>query len=94
MAQRAKFSRAVRKKIMLRDQGGCVLCGRPSNIIHHIKFRSQGGRGVESNGVVLCANCHNKVHQNNSLAERLRKYAESVYGADYYKDRIDMNECI
>ncbi|MFX3617952.1 MAG: HNH endonuclease [Sporolactobacillus sp.] len=87
--QRARFSRQVREKILLRDQGCCYFCGRPSNIIHHIKFRSQGGRGVETNGVVLFPLCHLKVHRNAKKARELQRMAEDKAGPDYFKDRYD-----
>lgn len=88
--QRNNFSREVRKQIYERDEGKCQECGGIGTEIHHVKFRSQGGRGVFSNGVLLCANCHRKVHQLRELAEKWRNIMEERYGPNYYKDSWDM----
>ena len=45
-----------------RDGGQCVVCGMPDVEVHHIKFRSQGGKHDPENLVCLCADCHRAVH--------------------------------
>jgi predicted HNH restriction endonuclease len=45
-----------------RDGGQCVVCGMPDVEVHHIKFRSQGGKHDPENLVCLCADCHGAVH--------------------------------
>lgn len=45
-----------------RDGGRCVVCGFPHVQVHHIVFRSQGGRHDPENLVCLCAECHGLVH--------------------------------
>lgn len=44
------------------DIGLCELCGKPANNAHHRKNRSQGGRDVLSNLLLLCGSgttgCH------------------------------------
>ena len=46
----------------------CQLCGNPQDLhAHHIVFRSQGGGDGEDNLIVLCARCHQLVHD-----ERIR----------------------
>ena len=57
------------------DKGNCVA--------HHIKKRSEGGKNILSNGIVLCPNCHSLKHKNytkrfsskykDELVEELRK---------------------
>ena len=87
--QRNNFSQKVRQQIYERDNGLCQQCGSLGTEIHHVKFRSQGGRGVYSNGVLLCHSCHRKVHDNRELALQWQKHFESMYGKDYYKDEWD-----
>lgn len=88
--QRNNFSREVRKQIYERDNGLCQECGRQGTEIHHCVFRSSGGRGVFSNGVLLCSDCHRKVHQSRSLADKWRKIMEERYGPNFYKDEWDL----
>lgn len=89
-SKRNAFSHKVKQQIYERDNGQCQQCGAPGTQIHHVKFRSQGGRGVYSNGVLLCHSCHRKVHDNRELALQWQKHFESMYGNDYYKDEFDL----
>lgn len=67
-----------------RDKGCCVLCGRQGNDFHHVIFRSQGGKDVPENLVVLCRNCHDKAHGIGKNADQkkvrteLQKYLKEV----------------
>ena len=48
-----------------RDGGKCFICGKyieRGTPPHHIKYRSQGGEDVMENLVMLCNECHRKVH--------------------------------
>ena len=40
----------------------CESCGTTAVDIHHILFKSQGGKDVIENLVSLCRDCHNKCH--------------------------------
>lgn len=53
---------SLRKQVQERD-GRCRGCGagNPSEV-HHIKFRSQGGRDELRNLVWLCGGCHRAAH--------------------------------
>ena len=50
---------SVRKKVLLRDKGFCVVCGQPGIPNSHYIKRSQGGLGIVQNVVCMCINCHN-----------------------------------
>ena len=50
----------VKKAVYERDNGLCVVCGRPGNPEAHYVPRSRGGLGVEQNVVTLCRECHDK----------------------------------
>lgn len=49
----------TRKKVRERDKV-CVLCGNGGAQIHHVVFRSQGGKDSMTNLVLLCAGCHHE----------------------------------
>lgn len=91
---RGKFTKDTREKIIERFNGQCAECGAKGIHIHHIKFKSEGGRGVETNGVLVCNQCHRKIHDNRELAEKWMKWAEVQHGKDYYKDIWDKYEDI
>ena len=57
------FTPAQRLAIGERD-GGCAMCGAPPSwcATHHIDWWVRGGRTDISNGVLLCTNCHHRVH--------------------------------
>ena len=40
----------------------CELCGATVTDIHHIKYKSRGGKDDIENLMGLCRNCHNKAH--------------------------------
>lgn len=41
---------------------GCQICNSTSTDIHHIIYRSQGGKDEPKNLIALCRDCHNKAH--------------------------------
>lgn len=88
---RNNFSEAVRKQIYERDEGTCQQCKyRRGEEVHHVRFKSQGGRGVVTNGVLLCHHCHTICHRTYAMAEFWQKEFISRYGPDYYKDQWDL----
>lgn len=55
----------VRQAVLDRDNAQCQLCGDGrENVLqlHHLTYRSQGGRHLEENLVTLCFRCHEDVH--------------------------------
>lgn len=87
--KRNNFSKKVRDEILERDDYKCQQCGDVGTEIHHVKYRSRGGRGVATNGVLLCAPCHSMVHQSADLTNDWIRHFESMYGKDFYKDEWD-----
>jgi 5-methylcytosine-specific restriction endonuclease McrA len=59
----AKQERECRRAVKARDKGLCRACKKHGAIhMHHIQFRSQGGKYQTCNIVSLCTDCHKLVH--------------------------------
>lgn len=52
----------IRKKIVDRYNGKCVICGAEYKALHHIVPQSEGGSNYEGNLIPLCSDCHYKAH--------------------------------
>jgi len=53
----------------------CTICSAPWMEIHHIKELSEGGKTEFDNLIVLCPNCHTRVHREQiPTKEELRNY--------------------
>lgn len=52
----------VRTQVVERDRLRCRGCGKPGEEVHHIIFRSHGGKDEPNNLVTICRNCHNQAH--------------------------------
>lgn len=59
----------ARADIIARDAHVCRLCGVYAEVIHvhHLIYRSQGGKNVRENLVSLDWRCHDRVHSNKPL---------------------------
>lgn len=82
----------VKDKVWERDGGKCVVCGYyPANPSCHIIARSHQGRGIETNIVSLCNDCH-RLYDNSSREVHDRidaivvKYMKSIYGEEWSKE--------
>ena len=72
-ARKAEYPAKVRKKIHSRDHESCFFCSREYHMeyacgglqVMHIVPRSQGGLGVEQNGVLGCAGHHDLMDNGN-----------------------------
>jgi HNH endonuclease len=58
----AQTMKAVRAAVWRRDAGRCRACARRARQLHHVQYRSQGGRWTTTNCVLLCRACHQEVH--------------------------------
>jgi hypothetical protein len=87
---RGKFSKMVRDEIKKHFDDTCQECGGKGLHIHHVCFRSQSGRGVFSNGLLLCNNCHKRIHLDNDRALYWREVFKKQYGPLYYMDKEDL----
>ena len=88
--QRGQFDQKTRDAIVNRDEGLCRVCKKPGEQIHHCRFKSQGGRGVYTNGLLVCQSCHSDIHMDNNKARFWQRVFEKYYGPDYFRDRWDL----
>jgi len=47
----------------------CEGCGKPSNSVHHLIYRSKSGPDKVENLCALCYGCHHRVHNNSGGRE-------------------------
>ena len=92
-SERGKFSEKVRNQIKEHFKHKCQECGCKGIHIHHVKPKGSGvGRGIFSNGLLLCVLCHNAIH--NEPSQIRLKYWQKIYkirhGINYFKDREDL----
>lgn len=81
--------RATRK----RDNNACIFCGNPRTEVHHIIYRSHGGKTDKRNMVCLCKHHHEIVHSDERkwreyLLDRMRGH----YGMINKKDLVHRNK--
>jgi len=62
--------------------GKCVVCGEQDAAklhVHHITFKSGGGKTEKENLIVLCNECHEKLHNGNkAIFEKVNKFREEL----------------
>ena len=92
LVERGRFSQTDIRLIAERDEGLCILCHRQGHHIHHVMPKSRQGRGVFTNGALLCHECHTEVHKNNDLLYDLIDRFADWYGEDFYKDKHDVKK--
>jgi len=62
--KKEKFSKELYLEVIERDKC-CIMCGSYNWLqVHHVKYRSQGGKHELDNLVLLCKEHHDLVHSN------------------------------
>ena len=89
-ANRNNFTKSVRNQVYKRDNGICQMCKGKGTEIHHVMFKSRGGRGVFTNGLTLCQPCHRKVHNSGDLTDYWIDVFVDRYGPNFYKDKWEL----
>jgi 5-methylcytosine-specific restriction enzyme A len=59
-----------RRKVMIRDQRRCVLCGRPATVVDHLLPEAWGGTETMANLRAMCGRCHLAKSQDESRLGR------------------------
>jgi len=79
---KADFHPSVRHEIARRSKGRCEAgtpdCVGRATMIHHIRRRSQGGKGTVANGLHVCAPCHTFIHDHPWLSAEAGWLARGV----------------
>lgn len=65
-----------------KQEGQCLLCGKPIEQYHHVAYKSEKGSNTVKNYAGLCCECHKKVH-NDPEAEALLKEKVSGQTSQY-----------
>jgi 5-methylcytosine-specific restriction endonuclease McrA len=76
------ITKEVKERVLGRDGGLCVYCGKPGNPEAHYVPRSQGGLGIEQNILTLCRDCHREFDQSidrPEMAAYFERYLRSKY---------------
>ena len=76
---KAANMRRVRVAVLARDKGRCRCCGAKGTDLHHVLYRSRGGKDTADNLVTVCRQCHEAIHG----------HALKVYGDDAATVRFD-----
>jgi 5-methylcytosine-specific restriction endonuclease McrA len=63
---------SLREEVMNADGNRCRRCGANSNLhVHHIVYRSGGGKHERQNLITLCLECHAQVHSDKGKYQEL-----------------------
>ncbi len=76
------ISKTNREEIKKLFKGKCGLCGKANGVhIHHITYKSEDKSKIDDieNLILLCLECHQKVHSNKKYWQpRLKKIREKI----------------
>lgn len=97
--EEALINLVTRGEIIERDDHVCRMCGQWVEYphVHHIIYRSQGGKDTESNLVSLDFKCHERVHSNKNLWLPILQQVVLTPGVNgvqllrWYRDRLSKN---
>lgn len=88
--KRGQFSKETAQAIIERDEGLCRVCKKEGTQIHHVMPKGSGkGRGVFTNGMLVCQPCHTEIHQDGNKLQFWKDAFSQMYGNDFYKDDWD-----
>lgn len=85
-AKATQIPAKVKKIVYERDNGACIVCGRPGAPEAHYIPRSKGGLGIEENIVTLCRECHRKFDQGDAEEMHYTGAIIATYLAEHYPD--------
>lgn len=92
-ADRTKFSKMVRDAVKEHFNHTCQMCGGKGIHCHHVQPKGSGvGRGVFTNALLLCNNCHKQVHADDALLRHWKEVFRKKYGPLYFMDAEDLRQ--
>ncbi|WP_077325735.1 HNH endonuclease [Virgibacillus siamensis] len=72
--------------------GGSCFCQNPFVEMHHVYFRSKGGRGTWRNLHPLCPTHHRNAHEDDGFRRHLEVMHKRKFGNHYWMDEHDLYE--
>jgi HNH endonuclease len=87
---RGTISKKEYEKVIEAFGSVCVFCRSPYIELHHIKFRSQQGRGNFRNLIPLCKEHHTQAHTERTFADQLKGERIQTFGEWYWADKYDL----
>ena len=73
--------------------GSTCFCGSSQGLeMHHVVYRSQGGRGGWRNLILLCDSHHEKAHQDYEFRKHLEIIRKREVGNHFWCDKWDLWE--
>lgn len=68
----------------------CNHCNATPIEMHHVVYRSQGGRGGYRNLMPLCKSHHDMAHSSKEFADHLREERAEAFGEAFFTDEHDL----
>lgn len=68
----------------------CSICNSKPIELHHIRYRSAGGRGGYRNLIPLCKHHHDKAHKDAGFSQSLHQERVEAFGEYFYMDAHDL----
>lgn len=87
---RASISKTDYEKALEYWGGGCAETGRNDVEMHHVVFRSSGGKGGWRNLVPLSKELHMRCHKDREYADYWRAEMVKRFGDMHWSDRFDL----
>lgn len=81
-AKACEIPMEVKEAVYERDNGRCIICGRPGIPNAHYIRRSDGGLGIVENVVTLCLTCHARFDNGDKREEYgtiIKDYLDTLY---------------
>lgn len=93
----SEVDEANRQEVIDRDNGQCVICGKPTHEVHHIDPKGMGGTSDSEseslwNKATVCRNHHDMDHSGDIDMEFVQVDGEYILEVDGHDGRIWFNE--
>jgi hypothetical protein len=77
--KRKAIPKQLKDRLIVLSKHACMICRSPYTVSHHIEPISEGGGNEWMNLIVLCPNCHHRVHVTKEIKEsQLRIYRQKA----------------
>lgn len=80
--------KTINKQQKKKFEGKCYFCSETDYAlldVHRIVEGKDGGKYTENNSVICCANCHRKIHDNQTIIDR-KYFSTSGYVLHFWDE--------